>query len=144
MAVGADELARWGDEVLADRRIGTDLYCARCGYNLRTLTYLGRCPECGSQYSARPPVMKGIFTADMLRFPLEELFWTSVCLSIGAACLFLGAWPPGEGRLLIGVVFGALGACYVHLLWKRLVRYVRLLEVYRRLRDEDSDDWIEV
>lgn len=30
------------------RMIADDMCCARCGYNLRGLTYDGRCPECGT------------------------------------------------------------------------------------------------
>lgn len=143
MAVGSDELARWSEEILTDRRIGTNLYCALCGYNLKTLTYVGRCPECGSFYSARPPVMKGIFTADMLRFPLEELFWMSVCLGVTALSLLMTPLPPGGTRIVLAAVFGALGVCYVYLFWKRMGRYLRLRQVYLR-RDDDTDDWTEL
>lgn len=33
---------------LSQERIEEDLYCAKCGYNLRGLTYAGSCPECSA------------------------------------------------------------------------------------------------
>lgn len=139
MVVGSDELARLSEEMWADRRIRTDLCCAQCGYNLKTLTYVGRCPECGSCYSARPPFTKGIFTEDMLRFPLEEIFWMVVCLGVTGFC-FLGGGPT---RMVIGGVFGLLGGCYGCLVWKRMGRYLRLRQVHRRWQGDEDDqfDW---
>jgi hypothetical protein len=32
---------------MPDEIVDSDLHCAGCGYNLRTLTFSGRCPECG-------------------------------------------------------------------------------------------------
>src|SRR5204863_7208209 len=37
-----------GEPVSANPFLETDVPCAQCGYNLRTLRADGRCPECGS------------------------------------------------------------------------------------------------
>jgi hypothetical protein len=37
---------------LSSRVVIEDMPCARCGYNLRTLTFLHRCPECGEMVAA--------------------------------------------------------------------------------------------
>jgi rubrerythrin len=31
----------------AQERVGEDIHCRNCGYNLRTLSTGGVCPECG-------------------------------------------------------------------------------------------------
>src|SRR5205814_2492947 len=41
-------IAGMGETVSASPFLETDVPCAQCGYNLRTLRAVGRCPECGS------------------------------------------------------------------------------------------------
>jgi len=38
-------------------RVETDLPCARCGYNLRTLAWDGKCPECATPVPASGPAV---------------------------------------------------------------------------------------
>ena len=77
------ELERLSAELYADRIIVTSLYCAQCGYNLRTLPYVYRCPECGSDYNARALKMDGIFFPDLGFFPFGDL--VSACFCVAAA-----------------------------------------------------------
>ena len=87
--------------------------------------------------------MKGIFTADMLRFPLEEIFWMVACLAVAGLCFLVAPRPGGMTRMMLGGVFGLLGSCYAYLVWKRMGRYLRLRQVQLRLQAEEGDrfDW---
>ena len=67
MVLSENELDRLADEMYLDRRIAHSVYCGECGYNLRTLPYAGRCPECGGEYNARPLIMKGIFNHEKIK-----------------------------------------------------------------------------
>ncbi len=44
-------LAEYTDPAGNDDRVASDLECVSCGYNLRTLSTRGRCPECGAWVS---------------------------------------------------------------------------------------------
>ena len=78
--ISGDELARLSDEVYRDSKIRTSLYCAKCGYNLRTLPFVHRCPECGNEYNARPLNMVGIFVPHHAYFPFGDGAATVFCL----------------------------------------------------------------
>ena len=56
-------------------RVGTDLYCIGCGYNLYTLPARGNCPECGK------PIGDSLFVfprPDRTATGLGELAWASL------------------------------------------------------------------
>jgi len=68
-----DDLDRLVDQC-GDSVIKQSMYCARCGYNLRSLPYRYTCPECGNSYRARAHRRKGIFLEGETYFPYSECF----------------------------------------------------------------------
>lgn len=83
--LNTEELQRLAEEVLANRRISVSTYCAECGYDLRTLPYEYRCPECGNEYNARAVKMVGILVPGHSHFPFGDFFSALFALAVGAA-----------------------------------------------------------
>lgn len=94
----------------SDRRIISDAYCGRCGYNLRTLPYIYSCPECGNPYNARPLTLRGIFV------PFDDWFRPLGCfllvplLIAFAIPLIVGGLASEDGFYLLVGVFAGIGA----------------------------------
>ena len=138
MGLDAGDLERLADDILHDRAISTDLYCAACGYNLRTLPYKGRCPECGANYNARHLWMEGIFTAGMLTLPIGDI-------AIGASTLAFGFWLTTSGidplaywRIFFGLAIMVLGALFARSAWRRTARYIHYRGIAKRIASEDD------
>lgn len=139
MVLNTDELERLAEDIMLDRLITGDLYCAECGYNLRTLPRRGRCPECGSDYNTRTVLLEGVFAAGMLEFPASEVF--GAALTVGLAGLFM-AWgirPVVAWRLMFAAVFALLAVFYLGPAWKSLARYARFRGIVRRIKR--GDEW---
>lgn len=82
MIFSYDELDRMADDTFKKGAITGNVYCGNCGYNLHTLPYVYRCPECGNQYSARRLRWKGIFRHEDMVLPVTDIFLTLVFLAI--------------------------------------------------------------
>ncbi len=121
-------------------RIDESVYCGTCGYNLRTLPWIGRCPECGSHYNARWKTRHGIFLPQELRFPLGDVFTTTVCaattgfLALRIAVTHPFPWALGVLCLLLAIATlqALLSTC------ESVGRYMRFRSVGRDDRDDDD------
>ena len=67
--------------------IATDLRCCRCGYNLRTLSTSGKCPECGAS------VAESIAAANRRR---AFTGWWVVLMLLVPALVLHSSWPALE------------------------------------------------
>ena len=76
-------------QLLTRQTIQSDLFCAKCGYNLRTRPTIGRCSECGNEYNADPVRMTGILRDEDLEFPVAA--WGLFLLSGGLGAAFIYA-----------------------------------------------------
>jgi hypothetical protein len=138
MSLTSGELELLAEDILGHRGISTNLYCAECGYCLRTLPYAGRCPECGSEYNARALWKEGVFTAGMLEFPAGDVLATIVLLVLSASFIGWGVAISSGGPVAVGLVLLVFGAVYLGLAWKRTARYFRFRAIAKRI--EDSED----
>ena len=139
--MNTDELERLADDIMLDRLITGDLFCAECGYNLRTLPRRGRCPECGSDYNTRKVLLEGVFAAGMLVFPTGEVLGAMVTTGLVGVFLAWGIRPVVEWRLMFAVVFAVLAVLYLKPAWKSLGRYMRFRGIVRRIQRDDQDRW---
>jgi len=99
----------------------TDVYCRRCGYNLRGLRHDGRCPECGT------PVGLSTF-GDLLRFAdpdwvdklalgIKYILWgLAITIVTGLVGSCLTSWA-GTGSVILQVVLLAAGLVGVYGAW---------------------------
>ncbi len=138
MGLTTAELQQLAEDILSDRYISTDLHCANCGYNLRTLTYVGRCPECGSEYNARKLWSEGVFTAGMLEFPSGDWLAAAITLGIAGVLLASGLSPVVEWRLMFAIGLGILAALYVRSAWKRTARYLHFRAIAKRIEESEE------
>ena len=138
MGLTPGELQRLAEDILADRAISANLYCANCGYNLRTLPYRGRCPECGSVYNARKLWMDGVFTAGMLEFPTGDVFRAIVALGAGLLFTVSGLRWAASWQLMFGLAFLLIGGFYVPSAWRRTIRYFHFRGIDRRIRANEQ------
>lgn len=134
------DLEKIADDTWKDRRITSPTYCSRCGYNLRTLPYVHRCPECGNPYNARVLVMQGIFVPTDGLAPTFETFIVFVWAGMGAVVAYSSPRP------FEPAIWGVIGACAVlcaisasmaYRGWRRLIRY-KMVEA-RILREEEDE-----
>ncbi len=131
--------AQVADDIYRDRCISGDVYCGKCGYNLRTLPHAYTCPECGNAYNARPLTMKGIFSPHEMVFPSGALL-TTIILGIIAGTLMPSAINGRDiGRTIVGFVVTALALAYLIHSIRRLRRFWRLYTVARRIEAEEGE-----
>ncbi len=64
--------------------IDESLYCGACGYNLRTLPTVGRCPECGNGYNTENFPMRGVFLPEERLFPWGDVLTAAFCFCVTA------------------------------------------------------------
>ncbi|UCF33847.1 MAG: hypothetical protein JSV78_00775 [Phycisphaerales bacterium] len=140
MSVHPDQIDKYMDEIAAEQAIGVSLYCGRCGYNLRTLPVVGRCPECGSTYNARPAKLDGIFREEDVEVPITD------------ALIFLVLGPPGywllirmvtsysPGKLFFGSLLGGFGTYFGIRAVRKAMRFMRYHQIARRIRQEEEYD----
>ena len=139
MALSRAELDRLAEDILADRIIVGNVYCGRCGYNLRMLPYMGRCPECGGEYNARPLRMQGIFDARLVVLPASDIFAAILTLGLGATLILSGIRPMVEWRLFWGAVSMVLGVFFARSSWVCMARFFYFRRIARRIEmDEDE------
>ena len=137
MDLSTDELEQLSQDIYSERRISHSIYCGRCGYNLRTLPYVGRCTECGNEYNARPVVRKGIYISTEVTFPFVELVCSMFFTGSGGTWLITGVVPVVPWKVTFG------GACLIggvisgYLFFQRLRRYLHFRWIARNI---DCDD----
>jgi hypothetical protein len=136
MGLSTEDIEKLSQDVYTERRIGHSLHCGRCGYNLRTLPYIGRCPECGNEYNARPAILKGIHVPADVRFPTVELLGAVFFLVSGTGW-FVSALtplaPPQVTLAAIVVIAGLISA------WSFRRQLGRFLQFRAASRDDDDD-----
>lgn len=139
MVLGTDELERLANDAYRERRIGGTVYCGNCGYNLRTLFYVYRCPECGQEYNARPLVMKGIFLPQNVSPPLVDMAAVVFC---GPIAFFLidGATQPFEpAGFVMGVSAAVLTVVYFGICVRRWRSYINSRVILRRINRYEKE-----
>ena len=113
-------------------RIGIDVPCISCGYNLRSLPMSGRCPECNSEIDA---TLNGgwLMFADpqwlkRLRSGVTLILWTLLAAVVSyivlAMCMVVffmpSGGPPdlgGMGVLMVAMGFGLWTAWLISVVW---------------------------
>jgi hypothetical protein len=139
MALSRAELERLAEDILANRIIVGNIYCAGCGYNLRTLPFAGRCPECGAEYNARPLKMQGIFDARLVEFPAGDIFAALVTIGLGTILVLGGLNPLAQWRIFFGLVSLVLGGFFARSGWIRAVRFLHLRGIARNIERSEDD-----
>lgn len=121
------------------RRMDRSLFCGKCGYNLRTLPYAGRCPECGNEYNARTLKMRGILIPQTVRFPTSDL--VAFVLAGGAALMMFEWFRQAGGQLYLGLAgaFGVLAAGQFYFLCREMMRFVHCHRLVRQIRAESEE-----
>jgi hypothetical protein len=139
MVLGSDELERLADDAYRERRMAGTVYCGNCGYNLRTLFYVYRCPECGQEYNARPLVMRGIFLPQNVSPPFVEMFAVVLYGPI-AFVLIDGATQPFEpAKFVMGLGAAILAVVYLWLAYGRWVRVLKARIIARRIAQAERE-----
>ena len=139
MATDDEELDQIADAYHDYRIIRSSLYCGRCGYNLRSLPHIYTCPECGNRYNARPLKMEGIFLPHSAPFPLGETIAFALC-SLVVWVLLPQGLATGDGtRLCSGWLFAAMGVYLAVQGYRRLMRFLRFREIYKRVARQEEE-----
>jgi len=140
MSFNTDELDRLADEMLRGARLAHSVYCGECGYNLKTLPYLGQCPECGHRYNARPLKMEGVFNPQSLELPIIDGL-TVIMLACMGWFLLRGAFSPLQsGSVFLGALtLGVCGAVLSRFI-SRLRRFLKFRDIESRISSGEDDD----
>ena len=147
MVLSSNELDRMADDLYLDRRIQTSIYCGRCGYNLKTLPYSYTCPECGSDYNARPMSMKGILVPDGSESPAGTVATVVIAWMVGGVMILAGALYAMGSRgifvvieLVLGVSLVVLGLYCVHRGERRLRRFLRHRALWKHIAEQERSE----
>lgn len=149
MAFSQDELDRMVDETRNRGVITGDVHCGNCGYNLKTLPYVYRCPECGNDYCARRLFPRGIFYPSRSSFPYGELiaFAITVLIAVflGYAALrgFLGLRLLNRGSLCVLGLAGLFGWTSVRIgrdCIRALAQMRKTNDIRRRITEQKESD----
>ena len=135
-----EELA---EDIIRDRRIGISTYCGNCGYNLKTLPRSYHCPECGSEYRARMPQMKGIYLENVNSLPFLEVIAT-VVFALMSGVLVVGAWRESNsvGYWVTAMIFTAVTIIFAVAAYIRTNRFLRTARLAREIeRQQEDEDW---
>ena len=141
MSMHSDELEMLADLTFKDAVIATSLYCGSCGYNLKTLPYVGVCTERGHRYNARPLRMDGIFTPQRLEIPLGDAA-AGVLSGVVAAGMTIRAIAPSPSRgvyVIFAVVLGLMSVAFAWIMWRKLCKYVRFRNIAKRIESGVDD-----
>jgi len=138
MPMSSGELDRLADDMYKDRRITGSVYCRDCGYNLKSLPYRHRCPECGNEYNARPLTQTGIFSPHEGDFPYGDIFMFLACAG-SAVVLGWGAMQTRDWwQLFGGGLFVVLALISLNRTINRLVRFFKTGAIIRRIQAEED------
>ena len=135
MSMHSDELEMLADQTFKDAVITSSLYCDSCGYNLKTLPYVGLCTECGHRYNARPLKMDGIFTPQRLEIPLGDAA-AGVLSGLVSAGMIIRALAPSPSRgvyVLFAVALGLMSAAFAWIMYRKLCKYMRFRRIGKRI-----------
>ncbi len=131
------ERNRIAEDILLDRRIRTSMYCAKCGYNLRSLPRAYHCPECGHEYSTRGTT-HGIFLPHGVDPPIPLIVAT---LGSGLMAGFLiagGIQVANENEIVLGCVFALITLGTGCMAVSRMAGFLNHRRIARRI-EEDED-----
>ncbi len=140
MPSGEDTRDRLADDIYLDRRITTPIYCGECGYNLITLPRCYSCPECGNEYTARGPEMKGVFVMRDAEPPMGSILSVLVFGAITAVMVSHAINPMNKDRLMIAGMFGCILALETATLVVRLRPFLKYRHIIKRINSEE--DWL--
>ncbi len=137
MAFEHEQLEHMLEEDEGPRVMTKTVICDQCGYQLRGLPFVGRCPECGNSYSLRGIKTEGIFVPQAAEFPAMDLV---AGLAGGGFALWLVAglirrfdlWS-----LLFAAILGYMGFVFLRQGLRRLRRFIRGQKIASQA---DSDD----
>ena len=139
MTLNCQELERPEDELWAGTRIIHSLYCGECGYNLRSLPYTGRCPECGGPYNARPLKMKGIFLPQNMELPVLDILMLAVGLAFSISFIRDAINPYKSGQMFMGIVVLVLSLAFAHRGWSKFARFLKLRSILKQIEAAEDD-----
>ena len=138
MGLSVRDSERLADEIYRDRRISGTLYCANCGYCLKTLLYQQICPECGQEYNARSTVMKGIYFPHQGALPFGD-FLTTLCYAAVSVALHWGAYRPVDGvRIAMAMVMSVFCLVNAYLTFQRFLIALRARVITSRIARQEE------
>ena len=132
-------MGKVGQDLISDKGIPNDVFCAKCGYNLRTRPAISRCPECGNEYNNCLTEKPGILCPKVTSYPVGNSIIMLICLGFwGVPAYFIINF--GEFKALwLGVPFFILFIFYVRNVVVRsaeVFRYRRLLKYAERQKGD--------
>lgn len=141
MPLSEQDREKLADDIIKDRRISQSTYCENCGYNLKTLPRSYHCPECGSEYRARMPRMKGIYLPHENSPPFGEAV-AMVIFAVVSVVLLVGAWKSKSGgHVATAFVFTAITLAIAGAVVVRTNRFLRTSRLARQIeRQQDDED----
>ena len=132
-------MGKIGQELISERGIDRDLFCECCGYNLRTLRLIGRCPECGGEYDTRPMNVRGILSVKDLTVPGDLIGALIVSGSLAYLILSVAVRYTILWAHLLGFPFALLFCFLFVAVFRRMLRMVRHRALLRRAEGGRGD-----
>ena len=132
-------MAKIGQEIISQRGIDRDTFCERCGYNLRTLRLIGRCPECGGEYDTRPVNLRGILLPKDLRLPADLIGATVLSGLLAYVILRLAVRYTVLWAHFVGFPFAVMSLLFLFATFRRTRKMLRHHALLRQARRQQGD-----
>ena len=130
---------REAEDLYRDRRIRESIYCAKCGYNLRTLPRDYICPECGNPFKIRGISREGVFWRNPVYPPISSFVASTVFGVLSVVLLVPALRPLDRGRVALGLVFAGITAGFVVASFKGFRKYLQHRIIERQIAEEESE-----
>ena len=123
--------------------ISETVFCGSCGYQLKMLPKIGRCPECGNHYNTLRRMISGVFTPQTVAFPAFDTAaaiastWLLIWL-IGGLLQVFDLWG-----LMLTITFAVLAPIFIKKAYTGIVRYwhgMKLtMQMYRAVEEQEEE-----
>lgn len=139
MPIDARYLERAQEEEDSSRTITETILCGSCGYQLKMLPKVGRCPECGGHYNVVRNTKEGIFTPQSAEFPMFDLA-ASVASTWLLIWLFFGLLQSFDfWALMLMLTFAVLAPIFIKQAWRDLWRYWNAIKFNAQSRNSQEE-----
>jgi hypothetical protein len=118
--------------------IPNSVYCGQCGYNLKTLPGIGRCPECGNPYKVVGIHRTGIHDNAYIEFPWKAFLVIAFELLLTGYMCFQFITTQNNLALILAGIFSLVLLRRIYVTSAQINRYRHHRDILKRKQDDKT------